>query len=250
MRFLVLVVAALGAATLATPALAGGSEIPTRTAGAAPSAKTPPPPKFPKNFDAKGRYIVRDLDVDVPFTWTGKNGEYQMIAGGEQYPIYFTNVISGGNLYTLTYKWPDLARQPCSDVGPFSLADLNTFLASSRYVGPETLERSKPRHVDHWRVGVVWEPPPGVLPPELVTPVGGTPETAAGQPKLRLPLMQGDFYVDQQDPTTIWQVLHFGLQNLYDPQLDEWIVLDKFSRRPGKVSLPAECAGTPAPAGG
>ncbi len=173
-----------------------------------------------------------------------------MVAGGEQYPIYFTNVISGGNLYTLTYKWPDLARQPCSNVGPFSRTDLNTFLASSRYVGPETLELSKPRHVDHWRVGVVWEPPPEVLPPELVTPVGGTPETGPGQPTLRLPLMQGDFYVDQQDPTTIWQVLHFGLQNLHDPQLDEWIVLKGFSHRPGTVNLPAECASTPAAAGG
>ena len=29
----------------------------------------PSPPKLPQNFRWKGRYIVPDLDVNVPFTW-------------------------------------------------------------------------------------------------------------------------------------------------------------------------------------
>jgi hypothetical protein len=53
--------------------------------------------------------------------------------------------------------------------------------------------------------------------------------------------MLGDFYVDRKDPTKFWQVLHFGLQNLYDEQLDEWIVMDTFERGAGTVTLPEEC---------
>jgi hypothetical protein len=201
---------------------------------------------LPRNFDSTGRYIVRDLDIEVPFTWQGKAGDSQMIAGGDQYPIHFTNVISGGFLYTLTYKWPGIDRRPCSRVGPFTLAELNAFLASSRYVGPETIDDAKQRRVHHFRVGVVWEPPPEVLPPGLITPVGGNQPGGAGEPKIRLPLMLGDFYVDQNDPTTFWRVLHFGLQNLYDPQLDEWMFMDTFARRAGTVTLPAECEAQPA----
>jgi hypothetical protein len=96
--------------------------------------------------------------------------------------------------------------------------------------------------VNHFRAGVVWDAPPDLIPPTLVTPVGGTPDANAGSVPLRFPLMLGDFYVDRKDPTTFWQVLHFGLQNLYDKQLDEWIVMDTFQRGAGKVDLPEECA--------
>ena len=54
--------------------------------------------------------------------------------------------------------------------------------------------------------------------------------TAAAPPRppylpiLRLPIAAGDLYVDQGDSSKFWKVLHFGLQNLYDPALDEWIV--------------------------
>ena len=248
MKVLMIAAACLATAVVATPALAQSTEISAATAdetAGRQSAKAPPPPRFPRDFDAKGRYIVRDLDVDVPFTWRGKGGDSQMIAGGEQYPIYFTNIISGGYLYTLTYKWPGITRRPCSRVGTFTLSDLNKFLESSRYVGAETLDDSKPRQVRHFRVVVVWAPPPDVLPPGLITPVGGAPDAGVGEPKLRLPLMSGDFYVDKRDPTTFWKVLHFGLQNLYDPELDEWMVMDTFSHRAGKVTLPAECEMAP-----
>jgi hypothetical protein len=249
MRIFMLVIC-LFAAAVATPAWAQSAAPVARTAsggeGGSATAKSPAPPRLPRNFDGKGRYIVRDLDVDVPFTWQGKGGDSQMIAGGEQYPIHFTNVISGGYLYTLTYKWPGIARRPCSRVGPFTLAELNAFLASSRYVGLETIEDSKPRRVHHFRVGVVWEPPPEVLPPGLITPVGGSRASGEGEPTLRLPLMAGDFYVDEHDPTTFWRVLHFGLQNLYDPQQDEWMVMDTFRNRAGTVTLPAECESAPA----
>ncbi|MCP9210094.1 hypothetical protein [Streptomyces cucumeris] len=55
----------------------------------------------------------------------------------------------------------------------------------------------------------------------------------------------GDIYVDQRDRGTFWQVLQFGIQNLYDPELDEWAVMDTFERTPGTVTLPPRCA-TPA----
>jgi hypothetical protein len=245
---------------VAVPAFASSS--PARDASATGAAvvrgatKEPSPPRFPRNFHGTGRYVVKDLGVEVPFTWDGRDGDSQMIAGNEQSAIHFTNVISGGYLYTLTYKWPGIPRLPCSKVGPFTLEQLNAFLATSRFVGPEILEGKQTRRVNHFRAGVVWDAPPELVPPTLVTPVGGTPDAGAGRVPLRFPLMLGDFYVDRKDPTKFWQVLHFGLQNLYDEQLDEWIVMDTFDRGAGTVTLPEECADattpttTTAPAGG
>ena len=37
-------------------------------------------------------------------------------------------------------------------------------------------------------------------------------------------------------------MLQFGIQNLYDPDQDEWIVIDKINKRAGDVELPEECA--------
>lgn len=53
----------------------------------------PPAPRLPRDFRGRGRWIVRDLDITVPFTWEGKDGDSQMTAGGPQYPIWFTNLI-------------------------------------------------------------------------------------------------------------------------------------------------------------
>jgi hypothetical protein len=236
---------------VAVPAAALGATDATASAAAtdttvARSPKAPPPPKLPSDFRGKGRYVVPDLGIDVPFTWEGNDGEAQMIAGGPDEPIYFTNIISGGVLYTLTYTWPGLARRPCSRIGPFTLSDLNAFFEHSRYAGPEILEGPPRRRVHHFRAGVVWEAPPEVVPPDVVTPVGGSPDTDGGV-TLRIPLMLGDFYVDRKNPEVFWQVLHFGLQNLYDPDLDEWIVMDSFKPgRAGAVTLPEECASAPA----
>jgi len=36
-------------------------------------------------------------------------------------------------------------------------------------------------------------------------------------------------------------VLQFGVQNLYDPELDEWLRMDTFRREPGRVRLPRSC---------
>ena len=65
----------------------------------------------------------------------------------------------------------------------------------------------------------------------------------------RFPISSADIYVSRKDPTKFVQVLHFGLQNLYDPKLDEWIVIDKFSRRPGSIHLPPACLASAAGAG-
>jgi hypothetical protein len=213
--------------------LAGVALFATVTIFASPVAagrKSPPPPKVPDDFTWSGRYIVPDLDVDVPFTWTATDGNTQMIAGSDDDPIHFTNVVDDGTLYTLTYKWPDIERRPCSPIGPFTVADLNKGLSEARFVGPEILEQPRRRRVNHFRAGLVLEAPSDLIPP--IPGIGA----------LRLPLMSGDIYVDRRDPEKFWQVLQFGIQNLYDPEQDEWIVIDKISRKPGKVELPDECA--------
>ncbi|MGP3690438.1 hypothetical protein ACTVZO_38060 [Streptomyces sp. IBSNAI002] len=189
---------------------------------AAPQDSDPPPPRLPRDFRGKGKWIVRDLGITVPFTWSGRDGNSQMTAGGPQHPIWFTNLIYHDTLYTLTYKWPGLNEHPCSRIPGFGLEDLNQGFEGARFVGRETLRRTPQRHVNHWRVGVVF--------PQL--PPGNYP---------RLPLALGDIYVDEGNPGTFWQVLQFGVQNLYDPELDEWLVMDTFEHRPGTVTLPQEC---------
>jgi hypothetical protein len=212
------------------PAVAG-----TRT-GTTPSFETaaarrlgspvPRPPRLPRSFRGTGKWIVRDLGITVPFSWQGTNGDSQMVAGGPQYPIWFTNLIYHNTLYTLTYKWPGLREHPCSQIPGFNLDQLNQLFGNARFVGRETLERNPRRHVDHWRVGVVVPTlPPGNFP--------------------RLPLALGDIYVDQHDRSAFWQVLQFGIQNLYDPELDEWLVMDTFDHRPGRVTLPRRCQTPP-----
>lgn len=240
MRALIVGMALLVAVPASAASAAGGTGRASDDA-AGRSAGSPPPPQLPEDFTGAGRYVVADLGIDVPFTWEGRDGNSQMIAGGEEHPIHFTNVIYDGHLYTLTYKWPDVARRPCSQVGPFTRDDFNAFLGKARFVGATTLEGRPSRRVHHWRAGAVWEPPPDLVPPDVITPVGGVPETGDGNAKLRFPIMLGDFYVDRRNPARFWQVLHFGLQNLYDPELDEWMVMDTFSQRPGSVELPAEC---------
>ena len=190
---------------------------------------TPNPPRLPDDFSGTGRWIVPDMGITVPFTWEGRNGDSRMIAGGPGYPIWFTNLIYHDTLYTLTYEWPGLTEHSCSQIpGTFSLQTLNRGLRGSRFVGREILQGSPRRHVNHWRVGVVLpELPPGNY--------------------LRLPLALGDIYVDQNNRQRFWQVLQFGVQNLYDPELDEWLVMDTFRQRPGKVKLPERCPPPPAP---
>ena len=100
----------------------------------------------------------------------------------------------------------------------------------ARLVGPEVLETPKPRRVNHWRAGIVFEVPPEIIPP------------IEGVGNIRLPLMSGDIYTDRRDPQKFWQVLQFGIQNLYDAEQDEWIVIDRIRRRAGDVELPDECA--------
>lgn len=194
--------------------------------GRAPiTPEEPRPPLLPANFQAKGRYIVRDLGIDVPFTWEGRDGDSQMTAGGPQYPIWFTNLIFHNTLYTLTYKWPNIPLIPprqCDRLGFFNRQILNDKLKTSRFVGPEILQGSTDRYVNHWRVGVVvGSTQPGEFP--------------------RLPVGQADVYVDQRNPSQWVQVLHFGLQNLFDPELDEWFTLATFTQRPGQVTLPDRC---------
>ncbi|MFI7607734.1 hypothetical protein ACIBTV_21690 [Micromonospora sp. NPDC049366] len=197
--------------------------------GERPAPPRPPeeprPPLIPADFRATGRYIVRDLGVDVPFIWQGRGGDSQMTAGGPDHPIWFTNLIYRNTLYTLTYKWPNIPLdppRPCDRVGFVNRQMLNDVLKTSRYVGPEILQGNRNRQVDHWRVGVV----------------GGS--TVPGE-QFRFPIALGDVYVDQRDPSRWWQGLQFGFQNLFDPALDEWFTLSTFTHQPGLVTLPDRC---------
>jgi hypothetical protein len=197
--------------------------------------RTPSPPKLPRNFTWKGRYVVPDivdpttgkLGIDVPFTWVGNNGDVQMIAGSEDDPIFFTNFIYQNHLYTYTYKWPCLQApflpplESCAPLGEFTLEDLNAILATCTYVGPLTLENGQ--KVNHFRLPIVTPPP---QPPGF---------------HIRLPLILGDFFVDGKDPSKFWQVLHFGIQNIYAPHLDEWIFIHKFNKCPSEIILPPLC---------
>ena len=197
-----------------------------RTPVPEPSA-VPPRPRIPETFSWSGRYAVPDLGIEVPFVWYGNDGDFQMIAGGDGDPVHFTNIIRSGELYTLTYAWPEVPRMPCSHVGSFTLAELNAGFATASFAGEETLHREDDHLVHHFRsVGTV------DLPSDLL---GDT-----GVP-LRVPLMAGDIYVDADDPSSIRQLLHFGVQNLYDPNLDEWILVDETSADPREVELPEEC---------
>ncbi|MFI6263368.1 hypothetical protein [Micromonospora sp. NPDC051006] len=193
--------------------------------GKPPGPEEPRPPLLPADFRGTGRYIVRDLGIDVPFTWQGRNGDSQMIAGGPEHPIWFTNLIYRNTLYTLTYKWPNIPLdppRPCDRVGFFNRQMFNDLLKTARFVGPEILQGKPDRRVDHWRVGVV----------------GGF--TQPGE-VFRFPIALGDVYVDQRNPSQWWQVLQFGFQNLFDPALDEWFTMRTFAHQPGQVTLPDRC---------
>ena len=185
---------------------------------------SPPPPRLPRDFKWSGRYQVPDLDVNVPFTWHGNGGNTQMITGGPEYPIWFTNVIFDGYLYTLTHKWPGLTgEQKCIRIGKFTLEDLNALFARAHFVGPEILEqKKKDRRVNHFRVSVALP----VLPPGN---------------HFRVPITEIDIYLDRDDPNIFRKVLHFGFQNLLDPNLDEWFTVDRIEEGPGEVVLPCEC---------
>ena len=184
----------------------------------------PLPPRLRRNFSWYGQYYVPDLNLTIPFTWTANNGNIQMIAGSIDYPIWFTNLIYNGNLYTFTYKWPGLTgEQTCHELFPFTIDDLNTIFASSSYVGPEIIEQNgKCISVNHFRLSIV------------------LPRLPPGN-HFRIPITSADIYVDKDDPTLIWKILHFGFQNLLDPNLDEWIIIDKFETNAGDVNLPPEC---------
>jgi hypothetical protein len=197
-----------------------------------PSGATEPPapPRLPRDFQWEGRYVVSDLGIDVPFTWHGRDGNLQMVAGDATSAIHFTNILVDGRLYTLTYRWPETVPPPsepkCVCLGRLTLDTLNACLATARHVGAEILKDQGRRHVHHFRLSVV---------------LG---ENATKPDPLRIPIMQGDFYVDSQDPSKPWKVLHYGLQNLLDPALDEWIIMESFADTPGEVTLPPACSGT------
>lgn len=191
------------------------------------SPQIPSFPRLPRNFCWSGHYIIPDLKMTVPFTWTGNNGNSQMIAGNTDYPVWFTNIIYNGVLYTNTYKWPSLKddeKNKCVKVlDPFTIDDLNTFFASSSYVGEEVLkDNGTCQRVNHFRLSIALPKlPPGNFD--------------------RLPILSADIYVDQKDSTKFVKVLHFGLQNKFNPNLDEWFTINKFRDIPGKVNLPCSC---------
>ncbi len=255
-KFLGVAGALLAVALAVGPSIAiGAPGAPQVASASAPS--TPPPPQLPSNFTWQGRYVVSDLGVNVPFTWEGRNGYSQMTAGSPSDQIFFTNLIYHGYLYTLTYKWPgipDSLLGVCNKVQKYTLSNYNAWLATSRFVGTAILGGRSGPQVNQFRASIVWDsqkglvPPVSTLPPvggipNVVSPIAGLPSSATTEPGLaiRIPILIADFSVDSSDPTKFWQVLHFGFQNLYDPNLDEWITMQTFSATPGNVVLPSVC---------
>jgi hypothetical protein len=212
-----------------TAVVAGASPDPVRPLPPAPSPQSaaqiaPQPsaafpgnaPQLPRNFRARGRYIVPSIGADVPFTWNATDGNMQMTAGGPEHLIWFTNLIYEGKLYTYTYEFPGAPDVPClPPVGNLTLPQFNSILATNvSHVGTEVLVTPWGYRAEHWRMSFVAPP---------------------------FPLAAADIYVDPKDPTVWRQVLHFGLQNLYAPDQDEWIRLRTWENRPGPVELPSEC---------
>jgi hypothetical protein len=195
------------------------------------------PPQLRPNFIWHGQYIVSDLfdprtgkkGITVPMSWQGNNGNIQITAGNGDTPIYFTNLIYNNQLFTYTYKWPHLQapflpplESTCPVLEEFSLGDFNAILATSRFVGPATING---HCTNHFRCSIVFPiNPPGFY--------------------FRFPFALIDIFSDPHDPTKWYQVLHFGLQNIYDPALDEWIQVREFSFCPG-VIIPLPPCTTP-----
>lgn len=195
--------------------------------------KDPPVPQLPEKFRWTGRYVVSDLvdprtgklGITVPFEWWGQDGNTQMTAGRPGDPVFFTNFIWNGYLFTYTFAWPQLQprfifpRPSVLPVGQFTMSDLNAFFATSRYVGKVILQEKEYRYVNHFRLSLVLpQNPPGF--------------------RRRFALALADIFVQQNDSTKFRQVLHFGYHNLYDPELDEWIIIDKIERGGGQLTLP------------
>ncbi len=186
----------------------------------------PRPPQLPRDFQWEGRYFVKDLGYNVSFSWQGKEGNIQMIAGSEAEAIHFTNLIYHDQLYTLTYKWDKIVPpQPvkCVCLGQLPLDTLNQCLASSRFVGAEILAHAKHPLVNHFRVGVVFG-------------------AASVDPAIRFPVIEGDIYVERHNSKRIRKMLHYGYQNIFDPALDEWLEINRIKNKPGEVTLPDECS--------
>lgn len=194
-------------------------EIAAAEAPAMVAADTPPVPRLPRNFRASGRYVVPKLGFNIPFTWVAEDGNMSMVAGGPGDKIWFTNLIVDGKLYTYTYAWPGITPPappaPCKPIPDVSLDGFNDLLArNAHFAGTEILLDPQRRRVEHWRMGLVAFP---------------------------FPLAAADIYVSPGDPRVWRQVLHFGLQNLYAPDMDEWIKLRDWKLEPGNVVLPAPC---------
>ena len=232
-----------------------GSEPPRRRAGVSASAasvvgRAARRRKLPRDFVAKGRYIVPDLGIDVPFTWEGHDGDSQMIAGSDDVPDplhqrHRRRTALHADVQVARARAAPLLRGRRVHPGGF-----NQFLATSRYAGAEILVGKPNRRVHHFRAGVVWEPPPSVVPPDVLTPVGGTPDIGTGGRRSGAadPAHARRLLRRPRRPDDVPPVLHFGVQNLYDAELDEWMVMKTFRHRPGTVDLPDECktaAGAP-----
>ena len=162
----------------------------------------PPPPQIPRDFQWEGRYFVKDLGVDVSFSWQGSDGDMQMTAGSEDEAIHFTNLIYHDQLYTLTYKWDKIVPPrpiECVCLGTLPLETLNQCLSSSRFVGAEFLARTRHPLVNHFRVGVVFG-------------------ASSVDPAFRFPVIEGDIYVDGTIPAAFARCCTMGIRTCSIPR--------------------------------
>lgn len=224
---MVAIIAIVPGAAIAAPSASTPSQGQSSVAEQS-QTRIPPVPRLPRDFRGRGRYFVPDMGVNVPFTWQGRGGNSVMEAGGRNEEIWFKNLIYDGTLYTITYIWEGVDEVACVPFKGLDRGWLNgSLLKTSRYVGREVLMGKPNRFVHHWRAGLVFL--------EDLQPKPGAPAIP------RIPAMVADIYVGQGNQSRWWKLLQFGVQNQFDPALDEWLAMDSFQLRPGKVTLPTEC---------
>ena len=184
----------------------------------------PAPPRLPANFRARGRWVVRSLGITVPFTWRSENGNSRMVAGGKHYPIWFVNLIYHNRLYTLTYKWPGVDDHRCVLFPGY-------FTRQHAQRGPARIAVRRPRG------------PAG----QTRTAASTTGGSASSSPSCRRATTSGS---RSRSPTSTsgratgragGSCSSSAFQNLFDPELDEWGMLDRFRLEPAPVSLPNRC---------
>ena len=184
----------------------------------------PAPPRLPANFRARGRWVVRSLGITVPVHLAQRERQQPDGRRGQALPDLVCE--------------PDLP-QPA----------LHAHLQVARGRRPPLRPGPGLLHPEHAqrgpaRIAVRRPRGPAGQTRTAASTTGGSASSCPRLPPgnhLRFPIALADVYVGQGNRSRWWQLLQFGFQNLLDPELDEWGMLDRFRLEPAPVSLPNRC---------